>query len=109
MVVVVFALEARTSANGREKERKREREGGLDWFWIWEKKARSIQNRERELCAVKIRESCKNSAFRKNHHREGVFLRVHHGGGQSLCDGGGRVDTQRDFGGDVCADRVETF
>ena len=33
VVVVVFALEARTTgANfGREKERKKEREGGLDW------------------------------------------------------------------------------
>ena len=84
--MVVFALEARTRERG-EREREKEREGELDWFWIWEKKARSIQNRERELCAVKIRESCKNSAFRKNH-RGGVFLRVHHGGGQSLCDGG---------------------
>ena len=102
--MVVFALEARTRERG-EREREKEREGELDWFWIWEKKARSIQNRERELCAVKIRESCKNSAFRKNH--RGVFLRVHHGGGQSRGDGG-RVD-ERDFGGDVCADRVETF
>ena len=99
MVVVVFALEARTTgANfGREKERKKEREredwiGNLD---LGEKSALlDTKQRERELCAVKIRESCKNSAaFRKNNHRGGVFLRVHHGGGQSLCDGGGRVDT----------------
>ena len=110
--MVVFALEARTSAKeGREKEKekKRERENWRLVLDLGEKSALDKTERER---AVKIRrESCnKNSAFRKNHHRGGVFLRVHHGGGQSLCDGGGRVDTRRDFGGDdVCADRVETF